>query len=102
MKDMNMFYAEENKYGLNTTTIRRGNKKERNVSAGNLLRFTTAAARNAFVADDTRHREVLTAAEARKYHATGDLTAAVWEDANSYGAGDYAGYDKFIEPKMIY
>lgn len=103
-----MFYAESNRYGLNTTTtIRRMGGKEIIVSAGDLYRFTTKAARDAFVADDSRSngratREALTAADARKLHATGDLAAAVWEDANAFGLGDEAGYEKFIEPELKY
>lgn len=95
------FYAEENKYGLNTTTtIRRLGKKEQIVSAGNLFRFTTAAARDQFVQADTSKRQTLTAVQARKRHATGILAEAEWEDANAFGLGDEAGYEKFIEPKQ--
>jgi hypothetical protein len=95
-----MFYAEENKYGLNARTIICRGGREQIVSAGNLFRFSTATARDAFVADDARHRESLTARQARKFYATGDLSVAVWVDANAYGPGRDAGCDKFIAPKI--
>ena len=94
------FYAEHNRYGIGCTTTTRIHGREIVISAGNLYRFTTRAERDAWVADD-RHRTALTAAEARKDHATGKLSSAYWEDANflAIGATDDAGFDRFIEPE---
>jgi hypothetical protein len=72
-----MYYAEINRYGIGVSTTIRRKGKELVVSAGNLHRFTTKAQRNAWVADGDK-REVLSAREARKYHATGPLAKAVW------------------------
>lgn len=92
-----MFYAEENRYGLNTTTTIRRKGREIIVSAGNLFRFATKAERDAFVANGEK-RQPLTAAEARRDHAVPNLAEAIWEDAHyPHPARDVAGYDMLIE-----
>lgn len=95
------FYAEENRYGLGTTTTIRRSGREIIVSAGRLFRFTTAAKRDQWVSENARNREPLTAAQARKYHATGNLSEAFWEDDNAIsGSPVEAGFDRFIERKF--
>lgn len=89
-----MYYAEHNRYGKDTTTTIHRDGKEIIVSAGNLHRFQTKALRDAWVAGGDR-RMALTAAEARKYHATGDLRTAVWS-AHYWGDAP----EHFVEPAV--
>lgn len=92
------FYAEENRYGRNTTTTIRRAGREIIVSAGNLYRFPSRKERDDWLQKGQHHREALTAAEARRYHATGPLAKARWEDDNWNTMGPAAGYERFLEP----
>ena len=77
---MTYFYAEENPYGCDTKTELYSGGKVHLVSAGYLYRFTTKSERDAWVdSAEEDHRQALTASAARKLHATGSLTSAVWD-----------------------
>jgi hypothetical protein len=97
---MTHFYAEVNRYGQGSTTeiVRKG--KGINVSAGKLYRFKTAAARNAFVNEQTCHAEAMTGAEARRKFGTGPLKDVHWEDVNWLNdevVHADAGYEYMVE-----
>ena len=81
---MTFHYAEENPGHRDTTTnIFRGNKMLL-VIAGNLYRFPSRADRDAWVDENSSHRQPVSASDARRRHATGKLTEAEFDEDGKF------------------